>query len=36
MWIPQNDVLAHPRTRAFLTHAGVNSQYEVSTFPPLT
>jgi hypothetical protein len=28
MWVPQNDVLAHPNTRAFLSHVGVNSQYE--------
>ena len=27
-WIPQNDVLAHPRARAFLSHAGINSVYE--------
>ena len=28
-WMPQNDLLAHPHTRAFLSHVGVNSQYEV-------
>eukprot|EP00884_Botryococcus_braunii_P007820 jgi/Botrbrau1/17039/Bobra.49_2s0095.1 len=27
-WMPQNDVLGHPGTRAFLTHAGSNSIYE--------
>ena len=30
-WLPQNDILAHPRTRAFLSHCGVNSMYEVGT-----
>jgi hypothetical protein len=29
-WVPQNDVLAHPNLRAFLSHAGINSMYEVS------
>ena len=28
-WLPQNDVLGHPRTRAFLSHCGANSLYEV-------
>ena len=27
--MPQNDVLAHPRTKAFLSHVGINSFYEV-------
>ena len=29
-WAPQNDVLGHPATRAFLTQAGTNSFNEVS------
>lgn len=28
-WVPQNDVLGHPRLRAFLSHCGANSMYEV-------
>uniref|UniRef100_A0A2K6QT33 UDP-glucuronosyltransferase n=1 Tax=Rhinopithecus roxellana TaxID=61622 RepID=A0A2K6QT33_RHIRO len=27
-WIPQNDLLGHPKTRAFLTHGGANGIYE--------
>ncbi|XP_078663716.1 UDP-glucuronosyltransferase 2C1-like [Branchiostoma floridae x Branchiostoma belcheri] len=27
-WLPQNDLLAHPKTRAFVTHAGSNGVYE--------
>ena len=28
-WVPQNDILAHPHLRAFLSHVGLNSMYEV-------
>lgn len=28
-WLPQNDVLGHRQTRAFLSHCGANSMYEV-------
>ncbi|XP_004084612.1 UDP-glucuronosyltransferase 2C1-like [Oryzias latipes] len=27
-WIPQNDLLGHSRTRAFVTHGGTNGLYE--------
>ncbi|XP_070538134.1 UDP-glucuronosyltransferase 2A3-like [Ptychodera flava] len=27
-WIPQNDLLGHPRTKAFVTHAGMNGVAE--------
>lgn len=30
-WAPQNDLLGHAKTRAFLTHGGVNGLYEVQT-----
>lgn len=30
-WAPQNDILGHPRTRAFMSHCGVNSLYEVGS-----
>ncbi len=30
-WAPQNDILGHGKTRAFLTHGGVNGLYEVHT-----
>ncbi|XP_037685854.1 UDP-glucuronosyltransferase 2A3-like [Choloepus didactylus] len=27
-WMPQNDLLGHPKTRAFVTHGGTNGIYE--------
>ncbi|KAG1971175.1 UDP glucuronosyltransferase 5 family, polypeptide G2 [Pimephales promelas] len=27
-WIPQNDLLGHPKTRAFVAHGGTNGLYE--------
>ena len=27
-WVPQNDLLAHPLTRAFVTHCGIHATYE--------
>ncbi|XP_020499605.3 UDP-glucuronosyltransferase 2A1-like [Labrus bergylta] len=27
-WIPQNDLLGHPKTQAFITHGGTNGIYE--------
>ncbi|XP_001497977.3 UDP-glucuronosyltransferase 2C1 [Equus caballus] len=27
-WIPQNDLLGHPKTRAFIAHCGTNGIYE--------
>ncbi|XP_057358267.1 UDP-glucuronosyltransferase 2B31-like isoform X2 [Manis pentadactyla] len=27
-WIPQNDLLGHPKTKAFITHCGANGIYE--------
>ena len=29
-WVPQNDILGHPSTKAFLSHMGANGLNEVS------
>ena len=29
-WLPQSDLLAHPSTKVFITHAGHNSQTEAA------
>uniref|UniRef100_A0A8C2UZ35 UDP-glucuronosyltransferase n=1 Tax=Chinchilla lanigera TaxID=34839 RepID=A0A8C2UZ35_CHILA len=30
-WIPQNDLLGHPKTKAFVTHGGANGIYDAIT-----
>jgi len=27
-WLPQNDILGHPKTRLFITHSGINGVAE--------
>ena len=27
-WLPQNDILSHPKTKAFVSHMGQNGVYE--------
>ena len=29
-WLPQNDILGHPKTRLFIGHAGMNGMLEAS------
>ncbi|XP_052591894.1 UDP-glucuronosyltransferase 2B17-like isoform X1 [Peromyscus californicus insignis] len=31
-WLPQNDLLGHPKTKAFVTHGGANGLYEAIHF----
>ena len=29
-WLPQNDILGHPKTRLFIGHAGMNGMLEAA------